>query len=67
MSHQMRKTIGIQDRFMHRVPYFKTFLAKDLVNFMIDRLGIRDRSEATVAGQQWMDAGVFYHVNRTEL
>eukprot|EP00242_Pyramimonas_sp_CCMP2087_P012684 CAMPEP_0198199912 /NCGR_PEP_ID=MMETSP1445-20131203/3020_1 /TAXON_ID=36898 /ORGANISM="Pyramimonas sp., Strain CCMP2087" /LENGTH=731 /DNA_ID=CAMNT_0043869823 /DNA_START=481 /DNA_END=2676 /DNA_ORIENTATION=- len=63
---QMRKTISIQDRVLKRVPYFKTFVAKDLVNFMIDRLGIRDRTEATLAGQQWMDAGVFYHVTRTE-
>ena len=52
---------------MNRVPYFKTFMAKDLVNFMIDHLGLANRTEATVAGQQWMDAGVFYHVTRTEL
>jgi len=45
----------------------QTFVAKDLVNFLCDHLGIRDRVEATRCAQDWMDASVFYHVNRTEI
>ena len=39
-------------------------MSKDLVNFMCDKLGIQNRTEATHAAQMWMDAGVFYHVSR---
>jgi hypothetical protein len=42
----------------------QTFVAKDLVNYICDHIGIRSRTEAAAAAQSWMDAGVFYHVSR---
>mmetsp|Transcript_41345 Transcript_41345/g.50123 ORF Transcript_41345/g.50123 Transcript_41345/m.50123 type:complete len:723 (+) Transcript_41345:289-2457(+) len=64
---RMRSVIKIGDRIQNRVPYFKCFVGSDLVDYLVDELGLETREEAIHAGQRWMDAGVFYHVTRTEL
>jgi len=64
---RMRQRLNIGDRIQGRVPYFKCFTGKDLVEYLVSTLGLDNRPEAVAAAQRWMDAGVFYHVNRTEL
>lgn len=53
-------------RVKNRVPYFKCFTGKTLVDFLVNELSIMNREEAINLGQRWMDAGVFYHVTRGE-
>ncbi|KAK3261228.1 hypothetical protein CYMTET_29855, partial [Cymbomonas tetramitiformis] len=67
LIQKMRGSLRIEDRIFHRVPYFKCFKGTDMVTWMLDNLGIRNRTEAINAAQTWMDAGVFYHVTRSEL
>jgi hypothetical protein len=64
---RMRSEIDISDRVMNRVPYFKCFPGSCLVDFLVDKLSIAGREEAMHLGQRWMDAGVFYHVMRSEV
>ena len=39
----------------------------DLADYLVTALNLESRSEAVAIGQRWMDAGVFYHVTRSEL
>jgi len=64
---RMRSEIDISDRVMGRVPYFKCFPGSSLVDFLVNSLSIAGRKEAVHLGQRWMDAGVFYHVTRSEV
>jgi hypothetical protein len=52
---------------LNRVPYFKCFVGNEMVNYLVSVLGLQERPQAVQAAQRWMDSGVFYHVNRTEL
>ncbi|KAK3267216.1 hypothetical protein CYMTET_24218 [Cymbomonas tetramitiformis] len=64
---RMRQSLRIGDRIQNRVPYFKCFVGSDMIDYLVNTLGLGSREEATNAGQRWMDAGVFYHVTRTEV
>lgn len=63
-----RAAVRAVDRRPHSgIPYFKCFLGKELVDFLVNHVGLESRRDATMAAQRWMDAGVFYHVTRSEL
>lgn len=40
---QLRTTLNVQDRIMGRIPYYKSFVASDLINFMCDKIGVQNR------------------------
>jgi len=67
LVQRMRGALAIGDRVQGRIPYFKCFVGSELVDYLVNVLGLDSRPEAVQAGQRWMDCGVFYHVNRTEL
>ena len=62
----MRDRVDVRDRVQSRVPYFKCFTGKALVDYLTDTLRLSSREGAAIIGQRWMDAGIFYHVTRGE-
>lgn len=63
----LRESIPILDRIQNRVPHFRCFVGSDLVTYLIDRFEFANRTDAAQVAQRWMDAGVFYHVTRSEI
>ena len=64
---RFRQHLDIKDRIQNGVPFYKCFIGANLVDYLCQSLGIGTREEATAAAQRWMDAGVFYHVNRNAM
>lgn len=67
LLQDIRENVNIQDRVLNRVPFFRCFCGADLVTCLSERFRFAGRQDAAVVAQRWMDAGVLYHVTRSEL